>query len=108
MTLLHELPDFADLVAVVARNEGVDPGLCLEFTCVGFGWRQRFLSALLRSEPRLLTGSSGNGFSVRSGFDEAGNKSCEGRSAFIHARRFKGSHVISAPFLRDNRPGISA
>ena len=27
MTLLHELPDFADLVAVVARNEGVDPGL---------------------------------------------------------------------------------
>ena len=27
MTLLHELPDFADLVAVVARKEGVDPGL---------------------------------------------------------------------------------
>lgn len=27
MTLLHELPDFADLVAVVARKEGLDPGL---------------------------------------------------------------------------------
>lgn len=27
MTLLHELPDFADLIAVVARKEGVDPGL---------------------------------------------------------------------------------
>jgi hypothetical protein len=26
-----------------------DPGLCLEFTFVGLGWRQRFLSALLRS-----------------------------------------------------------
>jgi hypothetical protein len=27
VTFLHELPDFADLVAVVARNESVDPGL---------------------------------------------------------------------------------
>ena len=27
MTLLHELPDFGDLVAVVARSEGIDSGL---------------------------------------------------------------------------------
>jgi hypothetical protein len=27
VTLVHELPDFADLIALVARNEGLDPGL---------------------------------------------------------------------------------
>jgi hypothetical protein len=27
MTLLHDLPDFADLIAVTARKEGIDPGL---------------------------------------------------------------------------------
>ena len=27
MTLLHALPDFADLIAVAARNNTIDPGL---------------------------------------------------------------------------------
>ena len=27
MTLLHELPDFGDLIAVTARNQAIDPGL---------------------------------------------------------------------------------